>query len=91
MSDDLWDFVVILVLPRGERQILAVFKDGFHFVFTEHILEWQNMRRRFHILRVELVQLIDVLEDTFKLPAQASLFLFSELQACQEGDFFNIK
>jgi len=91
MSDDLRDFVVVLVLPGSEWQILAAFKDGFHFVFTEHILEWQNMRCRFHVLRVELIQLIDVLEDAFELPAQAGLFLFGELQAGQEGDFFNIK
>jgi len=91
MSDDLRNFVVVLVLPGGELQVLAIFKDVLHFIFTEHILERQNVRRRFHVLRIELVQLIDVLEDAFKLPAQAGLFLFSELQADQEGDLFNIK
>ncbi len=91
MSEDLRDFVVVLVLAGGERQVLAVFKDGFHFILTEYILKRQNVRRRFYVLRVELVQLIDMFEDAFKLSAQAGLFLVCELQARQEGDFFNIK
>jgi len=91
MSDDLRNFVVVLVLPGGELQVLAIFKDVLHFIFTEHILERQNVRRRLHVLRVEFVQLVNVLEDAFELPTQADLFLFGEFQTSQQGDFFNIK
>ena len=82
---------MVLVLPGGEGQVLAVCKNGFYLILTKHILERQNVRRGFHVFRIEPVQLIDVSEDTFELPAQTDLFLFSELEASQQGDLFNIE
>ena len=48
------------------------------------------MRQGFHVLRVDTVQLFDILEDLIELMGESLFFGIVEIQVRQAGDMFDI-
>ena len=59
---------------------------GGRFVRTEHILEWQRMRGRRDVARIQGIQNVEVLEDLRELLLEASNLLLAEADAREPGD-----
>ena len=66
-------------------------KRGTRLVRAEDVLQRQRVRRRRHVLGVELMQDVEVVEDDRKLLLELDLVLFAEAQSRQLGQVLDFR
>jgi hypothetical protein len=91
LLDYFWNFVMALFVGRTLLQEILTSKRLVIFILSKHVLQGNDMRSRFHIVGVQFIQLIDILDDGFEVTTQPLAFRRRQLQSGELGDFIDIE